>query len=176
MVTGINLLPWRSSLRLEKERSFRRQILVVLGVVVIILVVWHLVLRCQINTVIKQTTHVRKQLSLLQRRSQDKSGVKQERQKSEYIVGRIINLEKRRIELIRVFENLHRGMTAGLQLTQLVIKKDGAKLFGKANSMFGIMQLIKSFSQTKCAMPLVEKINRQGDEYNFVVLLSLRCI
>ncbi|CAL7961937.1 conserved hypothetical protein [Gammaproteobacteria bacterium] len=173
MATGINLLPWRSSLRLEKERYFRGQILVIFGFVVILLAVWHLVLWRQTNTVIKQTAYARQQLSLLQRQSQDKDDVKQGQQKLELVAGRIIILEKRRLGLIQIFENLHRGMTANLQLTQLVIKGDSVKLFGKTDSMFGITQLIKSFSQTKyCAMPLVQRISRQGDEYNFVVLLS----
>jgi len=173
MVTGINLLPWRSSLRLEKEHYFRRQMLVIFGVVVIVLAVWHLVLWRQINTVIKQTVYVRQQLSLLQQQSQYKNDAKQKQQKSERVTGRIITLEKQRIGLIQIFENLHRGMTANLQLTQLEIKSDGVKLFGKTDSMFGITRLIKSFSQTKyCAVPLVQKVSRQDDEYAFVVSLS----
>ena len=173
MTIGINLLPWRNSLRLKKEQCFRRQWGFIFGAMIIALTVWHLVLWRQINIVIKQTTHVRQQLSLLERRSQDENGGKQEQQKLQQVANRIINLEQRRSGLIQIFENLHRSVAANSQLTQLVIKSDGVKLFGKTDSMFGITQLVKSFAQTKyCAMPLVQKISRQDEEYNFVVLLS----
>jgi Tfp pilus assembly protein PilN len=174
MPTGINLLPWRKELRLEKARSFKKQTLVVLGVVITILALWHLTLWRQINVETKQMARVRQELLLCEQRFKNENQSKQQQQLIQQAISRIINLEEQRTRPIKIFENLHRGITANAQLTQLVIKNNEINLFGKANSMFGITQLIKSFAQTKyCTIPTVQKISHQENEYDFA--MSLHC-
>ncbi len=174
MPTGINLLPWRQELRLKKSRFFKKQMLVILGVAIVILALWHLALWHQINIETKQTAQIQQELLLFERRFKNKNQSNQQQQRAQQAISRIINLEEQRTGLIRIFENLHRGIIANVQLTRLVIKNNRVNLFGKADSMFRIMQLIKSFAQTNyCATPTVKKISHQGDEYDFA--LSLYC-
>ena len=162
----INLLQWRKELRLKKERYFRMQVLAVLLVVTIILTLWHLVLWRQVDNRVKQTRYMQQQLLLLEQQLQNEDDTGKQQKQAQQSIDRIIKLEQQRVRLMQVFENLHRGITTGVQLTRLIIKKDDNKLFGKADSIFGITQLIKSLSQAK-----VQKISRQDDEYNFALSL-----
>lgn len=174
MSTGINLLPWRQELRLKKARFFKKQMLVIFGVAIAILALWHLALWHQINIETKQTARMRQELLLFEQRLKNKNQNNQQQQRAQQAISRIINLEEQRTRLVKIFENLHRGIIANVQLTQLVIKNNGVDLFGKADSMFGITQLIKIFVQTNyCTIPTVQKISHQGDEYDFA--LSLCC-
>lgn len=174
MPTGINLLPWRKELRLEKARAFKKQILVILGIVIAILALWHLALWHQLNIEIKQTTQLRRELLSYEQQFKNKNQSNEQQQQTQQALDKFINLEEQRTRLIKIFENLHHGITANTQLTQLVTKNDEVKLFGKADSMFGITQLIKSFAQTKhCTIPTIQKISHQENEYDFA--MSLYC-
>lgn len=169
MITGINLLPWRKELRRKNERYFRIQVSVIFMLAVVILTLWHLILWRQINIAAKQTDRIRKQLALLEKRPQDKNNNKQQERQ----LSQMISLEQQRLGLIKIFENLHCGMAANARLTQLIIKGGNCILFGKADSMFGITKLIKNFIQAKHdAAPMVQKINKEGDEYNFILSLA----
>lgn len=170
MLGGINLLPRDKECYLNQEYYCKKQIGVVFGIGVFILSLWHGVLWQQINIVIKQTGYLRQQQFLLE---QNESDTKQQQQKLQQVMSKIINLEQQQLWLIQVFENLHCGNPPNSQLTQLAIKGDGVKLFGKTDAMFGITQLLKTFAQIKnCSPPLVEKITRQGDDYNFILSSS----
>jgi Tfp pilus assembly protein PilN len=174
MPTGINLLPWRQELRLKKARSFKKQMSVVFGVAIVILALWHLALWRQINVEIKQIAQMRQELLLFEQQLKNKNKSNIEQLRTQQAISRIINLEEQRTRLIKIFENLHHGITTNAQLTQLVIKNNEVKLLGKAESIFGITRLIKSFAQTNyCTIPTVQKISHQGDEYDFA--LSLYC-
>lgn len=175
-MTGINLLPWRNSLRLKKERHFRQQWIIIFMIMVIVLVALHLVLWRQLNITTKQTVKLQQQLSWLEKQLQDKNNTskEQQQQQPQPIIDKIISLEQQCIGLIQIFEKLHQNVTANSQLTQLMIKSNNVKLFGTTNSMFGIAQLVKGFSQTKYyATPLVQKISRQGDGYDFILSFTI---
>ncbi|EKE01666.1 MAG: hypothetical protein ACD_21C00077G0002 [uncultured bacterium] len=168
MSTGINLLPWREEARFKKKRAFQMQLLAVFMVAAIILSLWHVVLWKQINAITKQNKSLQQQSLLLEQQAQGEN----KKNNPQQIINKIIELERRRDELVQIFTNLHRGVSANSQVTQLVIKSGGVELFGKTDSMFGVTQLIKTFGQTKQnAAPLVQKVSRQDDEYSFALLL-----
>jgi|GEM_PF-3490130 len=175
MITGINLLPWRRELRLKKELYFKKQLLITFGVVVLILSLWRAVLWRQINVVTKQTRHLQQSLYSAEQRLKDQNKMEQLQQKPQLTGSRISGLEKQQIGFVQIFDSLHRGMPANLRLTQLMTKKGSVKLLGKTDSIFGVIQLVKVFNQTThCSVPLVQRLSREGDEYDFVLSLDCR--
>jgi Tfp pilus assembly protein PilN len=173
MAAGVNLLSWRIEACLNKERAFKKHLFVVFVVVIFVLSFWHIALWRQINIERKQNGPLRQQLILLEQQLKDENKLKEQQQKQQQATSKIIKLEGQQLKLAQVFENLHRGMAANTQLTQVVIKKDSVKLSGKAETMFGVTHLIKTFAQAKnCSVPLVQKISQQDDEYDFVLSLS----
>lgn len=129
-----------------------------LCIVILILLWWHLVLSKQINTTAQQLETLQQQL---------------EYAKTEQFTNKNTHLELQQLWLVQIFTRLHHTKPGNSQLTQLVIKNNEVKLFGQANSMFGITQTLKSFASKHCA-PTIQKITRQGDDYNFIILLACR--
>lgn len=168
MTTGINLLPWRKESRLKKERCFRKKAIVVFGFVIFFLMLWHFILWRQINVIEKQIDHIQQNLRLLEKKAPIKNNAKHQQQQQ--VINRITNLEQERIGFVSFFEKLHQGVVANTQLTQLMIKNNDIKIFGKASSMFGVVELLKIFSKNN-AKPVLQKITRQDDDYDFVMLL-----
>ena len=104
MPTGINLLPWRKELRLEKARSFKKQMPVVFGVVIVLLALWHLAFWRQINIETKQTAQMQHELLLCEQRFKNKNQSKQQQQRAQQAINRIINLEEQRTRLIKILK------------------------------------------------------------------------
>lgn len=170
----INLLPWRKELRLKKERSFKNQVLIIFVIAVLILSLWHALLERQINIVRKQTNHLQQQLFLFKELPRNTSKAKHQQQLLQQTIDKIINLEMQRVELVRVFENLHHGIITGTHLTQLLIKNGGIRLSGKAESIAGVTHLIKNITQMNCygSIPSVQKISNQNEGYDFTLGLG----
>lgn len=157
-----NLL--RSTLSDQPIWFKKKQILIAIGITLVVLLWWHLILNRQLNTVTQQLEKLQQQLEYAK-----KAATKQQ------LTNKITNLELQQLWLVQIFTKLHLIKPGNSQLTQLVVKNDEVKLCGQADSMFGITQILKSLtSMQRCTAPTIQKITRQGDVYNFIVLLSCR--
>lgn len=123
----------------------------------------HFMLLHRINDATKRVQYLRQQLALL--------NISKPQQQLFTMFNKITELEQTRVRLIQNFENLHRGITINTQLNQLIMKKNEMKLFGKAEAMPGITLLLKAFANNR---PIIQKINRQDDEYDFILSLEYR--
>jgi Tfp pilus assembly protein PilN len=145
----------------------------VFAIAMMVLFLWHMVLRHRFDIETKQEKFLQQQLVSLEKLAQEKN--KEEQQQNEQsVTKKVAELEKKQKNLVRFFEGLHRGMSASLKLTRLLIKNEGISLFGKADTVFGVGYLAKSFSHEKnCESSVIQKIRKQDEDYEFV--LSLRC-
>lgn len=168
MKTTVNLLPWQVRSSFKKNNRFKKQLLIISGVILFSLTLWHMILLRQINAWTKKMNHLQQSLILAEQYLENRNRPKEPQQKMNQINSKSANLEKKRLSFIHFFENLHQGIPANLRLTKIVIKGGGIKLFGNADSIFGITQLGKALNQA-----IIQKIDRQDDEYSFI--LELHC-
>lgn len=166
----INLLPWRKENDIKKAQCFKRQMLVMFVIVVSFLVIWHIVLKRQINVVTRQTIYMQKQLFLFEPLLRGAEEIRKQQIMLQQTIHKITRLETQRINLVKFFSNLHHDTVSGFYATHLLIKDGSATLFGRARSTYGVAHLVKSLTKMNYySTPVVQKISKQNNEYEFIL-------
>jgi len=87
------------------------------------------------------------------------------------VANQTLSLEQKQIEFIQIFNAIHQGMLANLYITQLSIKDHEVKIMGQVKLLSDLNQFNTKLFQIKSgSMPIIQKISRQNDCYDFVLL------
>ncbi|HBY55807.1 MAG TPA: hypothetical protein DEG23_03215 [Coxiellaceae bacterium] len=171
MSIKINLLPWRVELQFKKIYYFKMQMAIFLVAAGSILLLWHVFLEQKINRTTKQANQLQKQLDLAAKQIQDGSKLKQQKDMGHQVANQTLSLEQKQIEFIQIFNAIHQGMLANLYITQLSIKDHEVKIMGQVKLLSDLNQFNTKLFQIKSgSMPIIQKISRQNDCYDFVLL------
>src|SRR3990170_6621302 len=177
MTTKINLLPWRAESQLKRIYCFKIQMVIFLVVAGLILLSWHIFLQQKINLATKQANLLQKQLNLVSQQIQDNSKLKQQQELQQQAINQAVKLEQQQAKFIQIFEAVHQGVSANLHLTQLLVNDHEVKIIGQAKLLSDLKQLITKLSQIKGgAIPSIQKVSRQNNGYEFVLLWLYRGI
>jgi len=175
MTAKINLLPWRAESRLKRIYYFKIQMVIFLVVAGLILLSWHMFLQQKINLATKQTKYLQQQLDLVEKQMRDNGVIKQQQELKQQAINQAIKLEQQQAKFIQIFEAVHQGVSTNLHLTQLLVNDHEVKIIGQAKLLSDLKQLITKLSQIKGgAIPSIQKVSRQNNGYEFVLLWLYR--
>ena len=177
MTTKINLLPWRAESQLKRIYCFKIQMVIFLVVAGLILLSWHMFLQQKINLATKQTKYLQQQLDLVEKQMRDNGVIKQQQELKQQAINQAIKLEQQQAKFIQIFEAVHQGVSTNLHLTQLLVNDHEVKIIGQAKLLSDLKQLITKLFQIKGgAIPSIQKVSRQNNGYEFVLLWLYRGI
>ena len=177
MTAKINLLPWRAESRLKRIYYFKIQMVIFLVVAGLILLSWHMFLQQKINLATKQTKYLQQQLDLVEKQMRDNGVIKQQQELKQQAINQAIKLEQQQAKFIQIFEAVHQGVSTNLHLTQLLVNDHEVKIIGQAKLLSDLKQLITKLFQIKGgAIPSIQKVSRQNNGYEFVLLWLYRGI
>jgi type IV pilus assembly protein PilN len=128
----INLLPVRA---MKKKRTVRQMVSVILlssGLVVLIMVFFHLSLSSQIATTEDQIKHYREEIARLKVETKDVEKYKAEREVLQRRLNIIASLERARTGPVRLLDELTQSLPGKLWLTSLKEKEGKLELKGVA--------------------------------------------
>ncbi len=172
MPITINLLPQQDRFFLKPGYLWWWPVvfLVIAGMV---LLFWHLVLQQNIADVGKDRGPLQQELNVITAKINNSAHLKQKEQvSSKQTTDYLVELERKRSNLVKVFTVLHQGVSGSLYFTRLEIKNNGVKIDGQVKAMTELKKLINKLAATKYSgsPPAIQKINKREDGYEFLLI------
>ena len=173
MIAFINLLPWRSKIKQKHRQIFICQIGAMFFIASFILVAWRLVLERKINRVEREIKCHQKHFVKSSTQNTQAIATQQYLQMQRDLIG-ARKLQKQKEFFVRLIENIQQGLLANTYLTELIINKEGAQVFGKSGSILAVITMLRKLNAREQGREFVlDKIIKQDMEYEFHLLLTL---
>jgi len=147
-MTQINLLPWRETIRKEKQRQF---VSVAVGAVLLmgaIIFYVHLHFGGQIDAQNERNVFLKKEISKVEAKIKEIRALEAEKASLLARMGVIQQLQGRRPEIVHIFYDLMRNVPSGIYLTSVKQKGTSIVIEGVAQSNARVSTLMRNLNAT----------------------------
>jgi len=158
-MTRINLLPWRESLRKEKQRQFAS---IAIGAIVLmgmIILYIHLHIGSQIKAQNARNDYLKKEIASVEEKIKEIKTLESEKKNLLSRMNVIQQLQTKRPEIVHIFYEIMRNVPSGIYLTAINQKDSSLVIEGVAQSNARVSAFMRNLALTDWLMePRLEVI------------------
>ncbi len=165
-MTRINLLPWREMQRAEQRRQFTSMMVGAVILMVGIIVLIHINMATQINAQNSRNSYLERQIAIVDKEIAEIKDLEREKEKLLARMNVIQELQSRRPQIVRLFDDIPRLLPDGAYLSSIEQSGDQLLMQGFAQSNSRVSSLMRNVDSSEWLQsPKLDVIeNRSGDQ------------
>ena len=179
-MTTINLLPWRESLRKEKQQQFIGVLGGSVAVMLLIVGVVHLHVEGMIDSQSARNSFLQSQIDRVEKQIVEIDAIEKEKQNLLARMNVIQELQQGRSEMVHVFDQMVRVVPDGVYITKIEQEETTLTMQGMAQSNARVSSLMRNLDASEWFKePKLDEItsskNKQGmreSRFKLVVMLA----
>ncbi len=144
----INLLPWREALRAERNQQFYTHIGLAAGLMLAIIVAFHLQVQSDIDHQNRRNSMLNKEIQIVEGKIEEIKELEKKRQQLISRMDIIERLQSNRPEVVHLFDELANLVPDGLYMTSVAQKKRLLTIKGVAQSNARVSAFMRSLDQS----------------------------
>ncbi len=167
MSPRINLLPWRDTLKKEREIRFGVITGISLFLTVLVILGIHLYFQGEINYQQSRNDYLQKQIKIAEAKIEEIKTLDEKKQRLIERMSVIQELEENRPQIVHLFDELVKQIPNGVYFTNMVQKGNKITLDGTAQSKARVSSLMGKFEESEwLANPKIYIIESDGEAKN----------
>ncbi len=164
-MTRINLLPWREMRRAEQRRQFTSTMLGAVIVMAGVIVLVHINLSGQIGAQESRNSYLDQQIALVDKEIAEIKDLEQEKEKLLARMNVIQELQSRRPQIVRLFDDIPRLLPDGAYLSSIEQSGQQILMQGLAQSNSRVSSLMRNVDSSDwLQLPKLDVIENTGDK------------
>ncbi|MDM8567695.1 PilN domain-containing protein [Candidatus Halobeggiatoa sp. HSG11] len=174
MPPNINLLPWRDTLKKEREVRFGIIIGVSLLLTGLVVLIIHLYFQGEINYQQSRNNYLKKQIKIAEAKIEEIKTLDEKKKRLIERMNIIQELEENRPQIVHLFDELVKQVPNGVYFTNMIQKNNKITLEGVAQSDARVSSLMGKIKESKwLSNPEIKFIKAEGEtKSNFKLVVT----